>query len=166
MRATQKDRIASLLLLAIAIAWSVIVYRTIPAGAIEGQIGPRDFPLFLGIILIGLSSMVLLRTFIGKADEREVAEKPDTPQKTARFQNGMFAASVFVLIILYGFLMEKVGFVIATPALIALTLAGLLGLRSPVTILGLAFGLTAACWVIFGQLLGIYLPPGQWITIL
>jgi hypothetical protein len=165
MNAILRDRITAFILLAVAIAWSVTVYKTIPAASIEGQIGPRDFPFFLGLVLIFISALILFGTFISSPSNAEPRDNQEMPA-ASRVHRARFAIGVFGLIILYGFLMEKIGFVIATPALIIGTLAGLLRLRSPVLIIGLAIGITAACWLIFNKLLGIYLPPGSWITII
>jgi hypothetical protein len=162
MNAAWSDRLAGLALLAIAVSWSGLVYWTIPAGD-GGYIGPRAFPLFLGLILTGLSAAMLFRAFLPKTG------KPTEPGENAHISiTGLevrLAGGVFLVIIGYGFLLEKLGFVLATPIMITATLVGVLGLRRPLLIAAIAAGVTIGCWAIFGKLLGVYLPHGSWVSI-
>ncbi|HKJ61993.1 MAG TPA: tripartite tricarboxylate transporter TctB family protein [Hyphomicrobiales bacterium] len=162
MKARRTDLIAATLLLVFAIAWSVTVYQTVPTSSDE--IGPRAFPLILGITLIVLSALMLLRA-LGSSDaatETEIDDQTDNPEFAG---GGKFAVGLFLLIILYGFLIERTGFLLATPIVIIGAVAGLLRLRNPLVILALAAGITAGCWLIFHKMLGIYMPPGSWISI-
>jgi hypothetical protein len=74
-----------------------------------------------------------------------------------------FAAGTFGLLILYAFLLDKVGFVLATPVVIALTMSGLLRMRTWGLVVSLAIGFTLGCWVIFDAVLGSPLPRGSWV---
>ncbi len=162
MKARRIDLIAATILLVFAIAWSVTVYKTVPASADE--IGPRDFPLVLGIVLIAMSGLLLLRT-LGSNNataKTEIDDKADDPEVTG---GGKIAIGIFLLIILYGFLIERTGFILATPVIVIGALAGLLRLRNPLLILALTVGITAGCWLIFHKMLGIYMPPGSWISL-
>ncbi|MBX2805739.1 MAG: tripartite tricarboxylate transporter TctB family protein [Hyphomicrobiales bacterium] len=162
MKARPTDLIAASILLAFAIAWSVIVYQTIPATA--DAIGPRDFPLLLGIILIVLSALYLLNAL--RSGQAAEGMDEETAENDPEYKDGgKFAIAIFLLIILYGFLIERTGFLLATPIVIILTLAGLLRIRNPMLILALAVGITLGCWVVFNKALGIYMPPGSWISL-
>lgn len=164
MKTTHTNRIAAVILLVFAIAWSVTVYRTVPAAAVEGQIGPREFPLILGLVLIVMSTLLLLWNLdSGQTDEQ--TDDDDRSSNARDTGSGKFALGVFALIILFGFLMERVGFLITVPIIIIGTLAGILKVRNPVLILVLAIGITAGCWLVFNKLLGIYMPPGRWISL-
>jgi hypothetical protein len=163
MNAAWSDRLAGIALLAIAVSWSGLVYWTIPAGS-DGYIGPRAFPLFLGLILSGLSAAMLLRAFLPKTG-KQPAELSEDTNMSVTGQEVRLAGGVFLVIIGYGFLLEKLGFVLATPIMIVVTLVGVLGLRRPLLIAAIAAGVTIGCWGIFGKLLGVYLPHGSWVSI-
>ena len=75
------------------------------------------------------------------------------------------AIIVMLEIILYGFLLEKIGFVLATPLVIILVMVLSLKIRSIKKILIMSFGLTATCWIIFEKIFGIYLANGLWINL-
>ena len=162
MKARRTDLIAASILLAFAIAWSVTVYMTVPTKA-DG-IGPRDFPLLLGISLVVMSALMLLRT-LGSGQPADDASDEEPTANPEYAGGGKFAVGIFLLVILYGFLIERTGFLLATPIVIIAALAGLLRMRNPVTILALAIGITAGCWLLFNKVLGIYMPPGSWISI-
>lgn len=163
MKAHRTDLIAATSLLVFAIAWSVTVYLTVPASA--DSIGPRDFPLVLGIVLVVLSVFLLLRALRSgrAATESEIDDETDAPEIAG---GRKFAIGIFLLIILYGFLIERTGFLLATPIIIIGALAGLLRMRNPLIILAIAIGITAGCWLVFHKMLGIYMPPGSWISLL
>ncbi len=72
------------------------------------------------------------------------------------------AGGVFLFIVLYGFLLERVGFRIATAALVALAMAGPLKIRNPLTVAAFSLGVALGCWLIFNKLLGSYMPFGSW----
>jgi hypothetical protein len=163
MNAARSDRLVGITLLAIALIWSGLVYWTIPAGE-GGYVGPRAFPLFLGLVLSGLSAVLLFRSFLPKPGMRP-AEAGEDAQIFVTRQEVRLTGGVFLVIIGYGFLLEKLGFALATPIVIVVTLAGVLGLRRPLLIAAIAMGVTAGCWAIFGKLLGVYLPHGSWASI-
>jgi hypothetical protein len=74
------------------------------------------------------------------------------------------AGAVFGLLIFYAFLLERVGFLIATPVVMALAMVGPLRMRTWLVVALLAVGFTFGCWVIFDSLLGTPLPRGPWMT--
>lgn len=161
MRAARRDRLVGSLLLAFAAAWTATVYLTVPAG-FGDSLGPRAFPLYLGVALVVLSGLMLLGTFrqTGVADETD----EQTAKSTAR-TDLKTAGSVFAIIVAYGFLMQKTGFVIATLIIVAAAMGLVLGIRRPVPIALMAVGIAFGCWLIFGEILGAYLPPGTWVSL-
>lgn len=162
MKARRTDLIAASILLAFAIAWSVAIYQMVPTST--SGIGPRAFPLFLGLLLIAMSTLLLLRTIGSSPAAEDIKEDDKTPDPEFA-GGGKFAIGIFLLIALYGFLIERIGFLLATPVIIIGALAGLLRMRNPAVILALAIGITAGCWLVFNKMLGIYMPPGSWISI-
>ena len=78
MRAYHRDRITATALLAFAIVWCVVVWQTIPVGS-PGSVGPRAFPLGLGILLAVLSGLLLVRAQVRKRIETAADEADDTP---------------------------------------------------------------------------------------
>jgi len=142
------DRRLGLALTLVAVAWLWLVRTYIPDPGAEWP-GPRGFPLLLGamLALLGLT----------------MAVKPGgemSPAPTRR-EVGV-AAGTFGLLILYAFLLDTMGFVIATPVVIALTLWSVLRVRRWGMVVSLAIGFTLGCWLIFTALLGTPLPRGTW----
>jgi hypothetical protein len=78
-------------------------------------------------------------------------------------RESVLAAGTIGILVLYAFLLERVGFLIATPIAIALAMWGLVRVRSIALIAGLAIGFTVSCWAIFDALLGTPLPSGSWV---
>ena len=81
-----------------------------------------------------------------------------TPPVTRR--EAAFAAGTFGLLISYAFLLDAVGFLIATPVVLIVTMSGLLRMRRWALILSLGVGFTIGAWVIFDVMLGTPLPRG------
>lgn len=164
MHAAHRDQVVGALLLIFGAVWTAVVYLTVPQGFGDG-IGPRAFPLFLGILLVILSALLLLSGYRKGHATPEPANEDDVADSTMTRSDVRMICSVFVIIIAYGFLMQKVGFVIATLAVVAATMWLVLGIRKPIQIAAMAAGLTGGCWLVFGEILGAYLPPGTWLSI-
>ncbi|MFV0334638.1 MAG: tripartite tricarboxylate transporter TctB family protein [Tropicimonas sp.] len=134
--------------------WIWLVVDTIPAGLGDGDLGPRAFPLFFGAALLALSLILLVR------------EWPARKQQRAQVPESLYHMLIVLAeIVAYGFLLQKCGFVIATPVMIALVMVLSLGIRSLRSVLGMAAGVTLGCWVIFEKILGIYLANGSLINL-
>lgn len=161
MDAARRDRLVGLALFAIAVVWSVLVYWTIPAG--YGEVGARAFPLAFGLILAALSLWMAI--WPGEAGGGEdTAEAESAPS----LRKGEIASAlgVFAAILVYGFLLQRIGFLLATPVVIVALMVLVLRITRPVAVGAMALGITAGCWLVFGKLLGAYLPPGTWITLI
>lgn len=166
MPTSNLDRWLGSSLTLLALVWLGLAYTYIPGARAEGEPGPRAFPILLGVVLAGLGVSMAVMALISRrrhADGALVdpAAADAIPPITRR--EATFAASTFGLLILYAFLLDKVGFIVATPVVIALTMCGLLRMRRWVLILSLASGFTLGCWVIFDRLLGTPLPRGSWV---
>ena len=186
MRLNRLDRWLGPSLTLLALAWLWLAYTYIPGARAEGEPGPRAFPVLLGMLLAGLgivmtgTAFVSVRGHVGGHVGRVLPPSPrlrrtaealaeagsdpaneTIPPITRR--EAAFAATTFGILILYAFLLDKVGFVIATPIVIVLAMCGLLRMRRWVLVLSLAVGFTLGCWVIFDAVLGTPLPRGAWV---
>jgi hypothetical protein len=161
-----RDIALSVSLLVISAIWTWLVIDTIPTGWGHGDIGPRAFPMVLGIIMGSLAVLLLIRTLVLKRDATREAGAGDVDamdaESTSRWGSMVL---VGIEITAYGFLLQKLGFLIATPVLILFVLLIHLRLRSWKTVVGMTLGMTLGCWLFFEKLLGIYLANGTWFNI-
>lgn len=162
------DILTGLVFLALAVVWCSYVVETIPAGAGGGDVGPRAFPLLLGVLL-GIVSvvLVLLRLFAPTEQQKAAAPSAEAAAEAAADRGSEWASLVMVLAALvgYGWAMPKIGFVLATALVIALMMVFALRDRSPVRLVGMTVGIPAGCWLLFGKLLELPLAHGSWISI-
>lgn len=159
MSTTLRSRIAGIVLLAVALVWIALVYQTIPPGQGD-EVGPRAFPLFFGYVLAGLSLLLLVQSFWP-------ARADDESDRPAALLPGEWISVVITVggLVVYGLLLEPFGFIPSTALMVAVILLFGLRVRSPVMIASMAIGLSLGSYLVFGKLLGTYLPPGQIITI-
>lgn len=156
--ANPRDMIAGIILLAVALVWIVLVYRTIEPS--QGpQPGARAFPLFFGVSLAVLSVILLAQSILA-GGEREAGGKKSGPPAE------LFSVVATIgSIVLYGALLETLGFLLTTVIVVALIMVFVLRARSPALIGGMSIGLALGSYIIFGKLLGTYLPPGTLMPI-
>lgn len=168
MTHNMRDIVLSLALLILATVWTYIVIDTIRPGFGHGDIGPRAFPMVLGFILAGLSVLLLFRALPLRRSP------PSTHTGNARVGDleiepaaGRWGSTILVAIEIagYGFLLQKIGFVLATPVLLLFVLIVHLRITSWKIVLGTTLGITLGCWLIFKKILGIYLATGTWFNI-
>jgi len=153
-----RDRIAGTALLAVAVVWVGLVYATIPPG--EGTlVGPRAFPLYLGIALGALSLLLLRQGFSRVRAAGDEGGQPAMPNEAFSV-----AASVAAIVV-YAVLLEPLGFMPATALIVMALMVVVLGIRNPVMVGAMSIGLALGCFLVFGKLLGTYLPPGRLITV-
>lgn len=172
-----QDTVLGAVLLVIAGTWTWLVIDTISPGLGEGDIGPRAFPLVFGIALLVLAVLLLAwpiftrsrdQSIAGSAPESSTETSPETtgdelPEKPAL--HWLPALIVLVEISLYGFLLEKIGFVLATPIVVLIVMIVSLRIYSFRTLVSMALGLTVGCWLVFEKIMGIYLAKGTWFNI-
>jgi putative tricarboxylic transport membrane protein len=153
VRLDRLDRVLGLILVLVALAWLWLAFTYIPGPRAAGETGPRAFPVLLGVVLAGLGVAL---SFNPRPPAVETVA-PVTRREAA------VAAGTIGVLVLYAFLLERVGFLVATPVAIALAMWGLVRVRSAVRIAALAIGFTVGCWAIFDALLGTPLPRGSWV---
>ncbi|MGH9257829.1 MAG: tripartite tricarboxylate transporter TctB family protein [Vicinamibacterales bacterium] len=162
MQHCRVDRWLGASLTLLALVWLWLVRIAIPDVRLEGEPGPRGFPLLLGVVLAGLGVWMVVQSVRLKPDTT-YAERSDTIAPPTRREVG-FAGGTFALLILYAFLLDKLGFLVGTPVVIALAMLGLLRIRTWTPVVSLALGFTFGCWLIFDALLGTPLPRGAWMA--
>lgn len=161
MSESLRNRISGAVLLAVALVWIVLVYQTIAPGQGAEEVGPRAFPLFFGYVLAGLSLLLLIQSFRPSAPDFE-----NEPDESSGPPGEWIAVAITVGgLVVYGMLLEPFGFVPSTAFIVAAVMLIGLRIRSPVLVAGMAIGLSLGCYLVFGKLLGTYLPPGEIITI-
>ena len=159
------DIVLSLVLILISILWTWLVIQNIPPGFGDGEIGARAFPLTFGIMLFILALILLLRQFIVFANQNKLNEINNSNIIEDKKLQWIPALIILGEIILFGFLLEKIGFVLATPVIIFLVMVFNLNIRSITKVFGMSLGLTLGCWIIFEKILGLYLANGLWINL-
>ena len=155
------DRWLGPILLLLAILWSWMVTDTIPAAQEAGEAGPRAFPLMMGVAL-GVLALIMT---VGAWRSRNDATHGQRTIARVTAREVRIVAATFALIVAYGFLTEKIGFLLATPLVVFVAIRGILGIRAWLVNAGLALGLTAACFLIFIVAMEAPLPRGMWIQI-
>lgn len=158
MRRQRVDRWLGLVLVLLALAWSWAVVTTIPPGW-EGEPGPRGFPLLLGIGLGALGLYLSASAFLSRADPG-ADQEPIEPVSRSEVR----VVGLTILVFLgYAFLLDKLGFLVATPLAVALALWLIVGQRSWARLLLLAAGITIGSYLVFGVLMAAHLPEGAWL---
>lgn len=159
VRLDRLDRWLGPWLTVLAVVWLWLVYAYIPGARFEGEPGPRAFPVLLGTVLAVLGVLMTLQALTSAGQERAEETMPLPTRREAGLVAGTFG-----LLILYAFLLDKIGFVAATPVVIALAMYGLVQVRRWLLLGSLAVGITLGCWVVFDVLLGTPLPSGSWVV--
>ena len=163
MTSRRSDIILSTILLMVSALWCWGVVVTIPGAEDGSRLGARGFPLGLGLLLAGLSLVILLQGFrsgTGKAATDEAA--------AADISRGVEVWAIVATVgLLVGFavLLEYTGFMIATALVFAVAVGPVLGIWRPKLIAGMSVGLSLGIYLIFGKLLGVYLPYGKLINL-
>lgn len=131
--------------------------------------GPGVFPFSLGLLLAFLG-LLLITTAMNRekmsdpsANDGAIADGEPAP---ARRLEAAVVASTVLLFFGYAFLLDKIGFLLATPVAVIAALYLVVGVRSWLRILSMAAALTAGSYILFGVLLGTYLPRGAWIQLI
>lgn len=156
----RSDRFLGPLLSALSVGWLWLAYLYIPASTTPGEPGPRAFPILLGGALLLLGLAITVSGFARRREVAPVKAKADT-DAPPRNHELRIVLGTFGLLMLYAFLMEKTGFLVSTPIVLVLTLAGLLRMRRWTFIALMSGGTTLVCWLIFVVLLRVPLPRGS-----
>jgi putative tricarboxylic transport membrane protein len=156
-----RDRIVGVVLVAFATAWCIVVWATVPNAYGDAVVGPRDVPLWLGMIL-GLLALALIgRSFWGPmgqpADEKDIPIDRTSEWKAFGVVTGSLMA--------YALLMEWFGYVVATLVVVSVLLRFALGVTSLRVLIGMSVGLSFGVYFVMGGLMGVYLPHGTIVSL-
>jgi putative tricarboxylic transport membrane protein len=155
----KSDRLAGAILLLVAVVWIAGVFWTIPEVAGGARVGPRGFPLAMGVALAALSLALIVSSYVST----ELLEAPaDEPPVTRRIE-AWALVSTFGFLALYVLLLDLFGFLIATIAATALFMVAVIDKRSPKLVACVSLGLAFGVWLILGKAMGVYLPRGSLI---
>lgn len=164
----RSDRWLGPLLSVLSLGWLLLAYLYIPASNVPDEPGPRAFPNMLGYALLTLGLVMTVSGFARRpevvpadADAHAKADaKADASLAVKRELRIVFGT--FGLLLLYAFLMEKTGFLVSTPIVLVLGMAGILRMRRWRLIAGMSLGTTLVCWIVFALVLRVPLPRGSW----
>lgn len=165
MTDTGKDLVFGFVLFAVGLVWVSLVWSTIPPAFDEGSVGPRAFPLVLGLMLLALTAILLFLTLTRSRGRVGTAFSDEEDAAPYRKIEWLPALLLTFEICAYGYLLDKIGFLLATPLVILVVMVVNLRIRSPGRVLGMALGLTVGSYLIFQKVLGIYLATGTWINL-
>jgi putative tricarboxylic transport membrane protein len=139
------DRLFGGITLLLALAF-IAGATQIEAALIFDSLGPRVFPIIIGVILAISSAFLLLR--------------PDPEPDWPAARRVVEIAVALVVMLAYTFLLEPLGFVLATAVASAL-LSWRLG--APLAIAGSSgVGIAVGIYVVFHLILGLSLARGPW----
>jgi putative tricarboxylic transport membrane protein len=153
----KSDRLAGTILLLVAVLWIAGCFWTIPEVAGGARVGPRGFPLAMGVALAALS----LALIVSSCFSAEALEGPEGAPPVNRRIEAWALVSTFGFLALYVLLLDLFGFLLATIAATALFLVGVVDKRSPKLVALVSLGLAFGVWLILGKAMGVYLPRGS-----
>lgn len=154
------DRLLGPLLSALSLGWLWLTYMYIPVSNTPGEPGPQAFPIVLGCALLLLGLAITITGFARRSEvspTKALAKSEVSPVK----HELRIVLGTFGLLMLYGFLMEKTGFMVSTPIVLMLAMAGVLRIRRWTFMALMSGGTTLVCWLIFVVLLRVPLPSGS-----
>ncbi len=117
-------------------------------GFASDRLGPAFFPRMLAVALAVLAVALLVRAGSGRSD----------PTPLPAMHPTLFFVTL-ALLVAYGLALPSLGFVIATPLLLAAVIR-LLGQREWPGVIGTALGTMVVLYAVFGRMLHVLLPMG------
>ncbi|MBL8443944.1 MAG: tripartite tricarboxylate transporter TctB family protein [Zoogloeaceae bacterium] len=141
------ERILGGLLLFISIA-GIWIARSFEAPFSYEPVGPRAFPMLI-LALLGISAIALI-----------LEKKSDTTWAPPPVMKRI--GVLFVIILIYAWLFDKLGFVLAT-ALMVIPIARFFSATWKQAVAG-GVGLGVGLFILFDRLLDVALPTGLWLN--
>jgi putative tricarboxylic transport membrane protein len=155
MRALRADLWLAVTIIVVAAIYLHADYG-LRAAKLSDPLGPKAFPALVGGGLILSALLLLLETWTKR---RALTDLRTEPRGKDQAHLVLSLVAMVVWTAIYYFVFERLGYLIATP----LFLLGLLSFFHKghhVTNLLVAFGFTAAVYLLFSILLGVPLPTG------
>ena len=140
------------LALSILAAGMIFAALRLPYGNLHNP-GPGFFPLWLGVILGGMSIALFVQTTRGKESERTLKEILEEDVRWGK------VLLVLGALIIYGFLMDSIGFLIVT-FLLMIALLRFIEPQPWKVVIGWALGGTVGSYLIFEVWMKLRLPKG------
>lgn len=141
------ERILGGLLLFISIA-GIWIARSFEAPFSYEPVGPRAFPMLI-LALLGISAIALI-----------LEKKSDTTWAPPPVMKRI--GVLFVIVLIYAWLFDKLGFVLAT-ALMVIPIARFFSATWKQAVVG-GVGLGVGLFILFDRLLDVALPTGLWLN--
>ena len=158
----RSDRWLGPLLSLLSMGWLLLAYLYIPTSNVPGEPGPRAFPNLLGYALLMLGLMMTVSGFTRRREVTPADAEADDDAAASPLQHELrIVLGTFGLLLLYAFLMEKTGFLVSTPIVLVLALAGLLRIRQWTFVALMSGCTTLVCWLVFVLVLRVPLPRGS-----
>ncbi|MFV0662852.1 tripartite tricarboxylate transporter TctB family protein [Denitromonas sp.] len=142
------ERILGGLLLFISIA-GIWIARSFEAPFSYEPVGPRAFPILI-LALLGISAIALM---LGKASHNTEWAPPPVLKRIG---------ALFLIVLIYAFLFDKLGFILAT-ALMVIPVARFFSGSWKQAVAG-GVGLGVGLFILFDRLLDVALPTGLWLN--
>lgn len=138
------DRVIALVTLALGVTLLVLAFR-FPAPGQSEDPGTAALPQIIGFALLLLAVLLFFNT------ERTLL----TPERGSRLRTVLMVGAG----IGYTLVLDPLGFVAATLVFMVLGLL-IMGVRSPIRLIGVPILVTVAVYYLFTAVLGVYLPSG------
>ena len=142
------ERILGGLLLFISIA-GIWIARGFEAPFSYEPVGPRAFPILI-LALLGISAIALM---LGSKSHATVWAPPPVLKRIG---------ALFLIVLIYAFLFDKLGFILAT-ALMVIPVARFFSGSWKQAVAG-GVGLGVGLFILFDRLLDVALPTGLWLN--
>lgn len=156
---SRRDLLMALSVVALGI-FVMAIAQTIHAGIYRDAVGPRAFPLAIGVLFIVNGGIVAVQRLRNMNAGRGYLVAAEGTEDEAEYPaSAMRAAFVIVLTFAYAAAFQPLGYLLATPLYVVAALAAMSERRWLVSV-GIAVVWTIATYVIFAQGLAVRMPVG------
>lgn len=151
-----KNTISGLLAVVLGASYLILTLR-LPHQTMGDPLGPKVFPLIIGIATLILGIALLIREKLISNEKKEILQMKMTQSvKALIFRIGL--TSIFGVI--YGFLLDPLGYLISTFIFMVLLMFVINKLERIMESLIVSVGFSIVTYVSFGMLLKLSLPRG------
>jgi putative tricarboxylic transport membrane protein len=156
---SRKDFVFALAIIALGIA-VILIARSWDEPLIQDTIGPRAFPYGIGLLFVVGGAFVAVQRVRNMNAAGHYQVSGDGHEDDEGYPaSGLRALTLIGLCALYTFLLNPIGFLVATPPFVALALI-LMNERKPLVVSVTALSFTIVTYLLIHTLLGGRLPPG------